>query len=77
MPPKFDQCVKNGGRVRTLSNKHLICYPKGGGKPVTGEQRKDMKANEAVRVRLRLNTISIPEPERRRLALEYVGGEEE
>jgi len=41
MPKEFEDCVKNGGRVRTISPKEgtyiHVCYPKGGGKPVSGE----------------------------------------
>ena len=44
MPRAFDECVKNGGRVRTIKpspNKYLhVCYPKGGGPPVSGEVKK-------------------------------------
>ena len=44
MPRKFNQCVKAGGRVRTVKPKGQksstyihVCYPKGGGKSVSGE----------------------------------------
>jgi len=41
MPAGFESCVANGGRVRTKrvnANQYLhICYPKGGGSPVSGE----------------------------------------
>lgn len=41
MPQAFDSCVSNGGRVITKKvNKTQymhICYPKGGGSPVSGE----------------------------------------
>jgi len=41
MPKEFDNCVKNGGRVRrkTLSGGRYIniCYPRGGGNSVSGE----------------------------------------
>ena len=41
MPPqKFLDCIKSGGRVRTITPKKgtyiHICYPKGGGSPVRG-----------------------------------------
>ena len=44
MPVKFTNCIKAGGRVRTIKPKGAgsptylkICYPKGGGGPVRGE----------------------------------------
>ena len=41
MPKKFTKCVKEGGRVRTITPKKgtylHVCYPKGGGGPVAGE----------------------------------------
>jgi len=44
MPAKFTKCVKSGGRVRTIKPKGSksrtylhICYPPGGGSPVSGE----------------------------------------
>lgn len=44
MPKDFVACVKAGGRVRTVKPKGAeadtyshICYPKGGGSPVSGE----------------------------------------
>lgn len=47
MPRKFNKCVADGGRVRTLKPKGKgnrtylpICYPKGGGSPVSGEVKK-------------------------------------
>lgn len=41
MPEKFDQCVDDGGRVKTKKLKggkyiHL-CFPKGGGPAIAGE----------------------------------------
>ncbi len=50
MPARFDRCVKSGGRVRTLKPKGKasktylrVCYPKGGGPPVSGEVKKRKK----------------------------------
>ena len=47
MPKDFDDCVKSGGRVRTIvpkKGKYLhICYPKGGGSPVHGEVKSAKK----------------------------------
>lgn len=47
MPKSFDDCVANGGKVRTLTpkkGKYLhICYPKGGGKPIVGEVKSAKK----------------------------------
>lgn len=47
MPAKFDRCVSRGGRVRTIkprgqgSKVYLhVCYPVGGGSPVSGEVKK-------------------------------------
>ena len=47
MPQKFDKCAKTGGRVRTLKPKGeksktfvRVCYPKGGGSPVSDYPRK-------------------------------------
>lgn len=47
MPAKFNKCVKAGGRVRTIKPKGQksgtymhVCYPKGGGSPVSGEVKK-------------------------------------
>ena len=47
MPAKFTKCVKTGGRVRTIKPKGEksrtyvhVCYPKGGGSPVSGEVKK-------------------------------------
>jgi hypothetical protein len=50
MPAKFTKCVKGGGRVRTIKPKGKksrtyihVCYPKGGGSPVSGEVKKRKK----------------------------------
>lgn len=47
MPKSFDNCVSNGGRVITKKvNKSQymhICYPKGGGSPVSGEVKSYKK----------------------------------
>ena len=47
MPAKFDRCVKAGGRVRTVKPKGeesrtfvRVCFPKGGGSPVSGGVKK-------------------------------------
>ena len=54
-PADFDNCVKNGGRVRTktLSDGRYIhiCFPKGGGPGVAGEvkERKGNKLRQAVK----------------------------
>ena len=41
MPAKFLKCVRNGGRVRTMTPKSgvgiKVCFPKGGGPSVRGE----------------------------------------
>ncbi len=48
MPQNFNQCVAEGGRVRTINPKpgtYLhVCYPKGGGSPVSGEVKKSKYA---------------------------------
>ena len=47
MPKAFDDCVAGGGRVRTkrVNAKQYIriCWPKGGGKSVSGEVRNYKK----------------------------------
>jgi len=47
MPAAFDTCYKNGGKVITKkvnSKQYMhICYPKGGGKPVSGEVKSYKK----------------------------------
>jgi len=50
VPVKFERCVKAGGRVRTMKPKGKdsptymkVCYPKGGGSPVSGEVKKRKK----------------------------------
>jgi len=44
MPEAFDNCQKNGGRIRTITlknNRYMhVCYPKGGGPSVAGEVKK-------------------------------------
>lgn len=44
MPKKFTDCIKKGGRVRTVKptkSTHMpVCFPKGGGKSVAGEVHK-------------------------------------
>jgi len=41
MPKAFEECVKRGGRVRTIKPRPdvyiRVCYPKGGGRPIAGE----------------------------------------
>lgn len=41
MPKKFVKCVREGGRVRRIVPKAgryvNVCWPKGGGSPVSGE----------------------------------------
>jgi hypothetical protein len=43
MPELFDKCVAGGGKVITkrLSKEHYIhvCYPKGGGPSISGEEK--------------------------------------
>ena len=43
MPAAFDRCVKNGGKIRTVSlgkDKYMhVCFPKGGGSSVSGEEK--------------------------------------
>lgn len=53
MPEKFNRCVMNGGRVRTIKPKGKgsatyvhVCWPKGGGSPVRGEVKHREKKNE-------------------------------
>ncbi len=43
MPEAFDKCEAEGGRIRTMKPKGKkskaylrVCYPKGGGSPVSG-----------------------------------------
>lgn len=47
MPAAFDACYKNGGKVITkkVNAKQYIhvCYPKGGGSPVSGEVKSYKK----------------------------------
>lgn len=47
MPAAFDKCEAEGGRVRTMKPKGKksktylrICYPKGGGPPISGEVKR-------------------------------------
>jgi hypothetical protein len=44
LPAKFNKCVGDGGRVRTISlpkNKYMtVCFPKGGGSSIKGEVHK-------------------------------------
>lgn len=41
MPAKFNKCIAAGGKVRTVKPKEgtylHVCYPPGGGSPVSGE----------------------------------------
>jgi len=54
-PQKFDDCVANGGRVRTKTlseGKYIhICFPKGGGPGIAGEvkQKVGSRLKEAVK----------------------------
>jgi len=47
MPAEFDACVSGGGKVITkkVNDRQYIhvCYPKGGGKPVSGEVKSYKK----------------------------------
>jgi hypothetical protein len=47
MPKQFDDCVSGGGKVITkrvnAENYMHICYPKGGGAPIAGEEKKYKK----------------------------------
>lgn len=50
MPKSFNKCVSGGGRVRTIKPKGKesptyvhVCYPKGGGSPISGEVKKRKK----------------------------------
>ena len=61
MPQAFDECVKAGGRIRTIKPKgegsktYLhICYPKGGGPPVSGEvkESKDLSPTRKIKIGL-------------------------
>lgn len=44
MPPKFDRCVKGGGKVRTIKPKPgrymRVCKPKGSRKTVAGHVKR-------------------------------------
>jgi hypothetical protein len=44
VPKAFDECVRKGGRVRTIKptkgTHKPICFPKGGGPSVAGETKK-------------------------------------
>ena len=47
MPPKFDRCVKGGGKVRTIKPNRgtymRVCKPKGGRKMVAGYVKRTKK----------------------------------
>jgi hypothetical protein len=47
MPAKFNSCVSNGGKVRTIkvnAKEYVhVCYPKGSKKGVSGEVKKYKK----------------------------------
>ncbi len=47
MPAAFNKCVAEGGRVRTIKPKAgvyiHVCFPKGGGKSVSGEVKHDKR----------------------------------
>ena len=47
VPKAFTKCVSDGGRVRTVKPKAgrymKVCFPKGGGKSVSGEMHKNKK----------------------------------
>jgi len=50
MPAKFEKCVREGGRVRTIKSKGEkatayvpVCFPKGGGPSVSGEVKHRKK----------------------------------
>lgn len=58
MPKAFNECVRGGGRVKTIKPKGKgsktylrVCYPKGGGKPVSGEvkESKDLSPDEKLK----------------------------
>jgi len=46
MPKAFDDCVANGGKVRTMTpeaGKYMhVCFPRGGGPSVAGEMKTTM-----------------------------------
>ncbi len=50
MPALFDRCVRRGGRVRTVKPKEgvflHICYPPGGGPPVSGEVKPNKETKK-------------------------------
>ncbi len=63
-PAGFDKCVKNGGRVKTISGPDKkfglsagqyvhVCFPKGGGDMERGEVKTKSQAAEAARSRAR------------------------
>jgi hypothetical protein len=47
MPANFDKCVADGGKVitkRVSADSYMhICYPKGGGSAIPGEEKKYKK----------------------------------
>lgn len=47
MPKKFEDCVRKGGRVRTVKptkgTHKAICFPKGGGASSAGETKRTKK----------------------------------
>lgn len=54
MPKEFEDCVKGGGRVRTISGPRKdmglqdgefmrVCFPKNGGGMVRGEKKQSVK----------------------------------
>lgn len=52
MPKAFDNCVSNGGRVRTKKlkgGKYIhVCFPKGGGKSVVGEVKQSKETHSPI-----------------------------
>jgi hypothetical protein len=53
MPADFDKCEKDGGKIITHTideNRYMhICYPKGGGKSISGEVKTKLSARDKVR----------------------------
>jgi len=47
MPKEFTSCVAGGGKVitkRVNADEYIhVCYPKGGGSPISGEVKKYQK----------------------------------
>lgn len=56
MPADFEKCRREGGRIRTIKPKGKgsktylhVCYPKGGGPPVSGEVKERLSPDEELK----------------------------